>query len=486
MAEALLRKYRPTASNPWDYAKAAHLLSRAGFGGRPEEIERLVGLGSEGAVEELLNYDRVAETLPSLDFTEVRQALEDAFRARQARADEPTLRALQNKINRLYREKFQETREWWMTQLVQTGRPLQEKMVLFWHGLLVSGFPETRNPEFLYGQNQLFRRMALGNFKELILAISRDPAMLDYLDNNSNRKGRPNENYARELLELFTMGIGNYTETDIKEAARAFTGWTHRFGEFTFVRAQHDEGMKTFLGKTGNFDGTDIINIIFEHPATARWLPRKLFEYFAYLRPEDALIEDLGNTFRRVTFEVKPVVQAILQSEAFYSPAAMRTQVKSPVQLVVGTARALAAPASMVRGLVLAADQMGMVLLYPPNVGGWPKGEGWITTSTVLDRYNFGSLMTSARMPGVPNRFLQSIGTFPVTSLVPASAQTAGAIVDSLVRRLLPGVTLEQKRVFALWRAVGASRAAEPVQPSPERVRSAVRLIMSIPEFQLT
>jgi uncharacterized protein (DUF1800 family) len=486
MAEALLRKYRPTASNPWNYAKAAHLLSRAGFGGKPEEIERLVGLSAEGAVEELLNYDRVAETLPALDFTELRQAIEDAFRARQARADETTLRALQNTINRLYREKFQETREWWMTALVQTERSLQEKMVLFWHGLLVSGFPETRNPEFLYIQNQLFRRTALGNFKELILAISRDPAMLDYLDNNSNRKGRPNENYARELLELFTMGIGNYTESDIKEAARAFTGWTHRFGEFTFVRAQHDEGMKTFLGKTGNFDGGDIISIIFEQTATARWLPRKLFEFFAYLRPEDAVIEDLGNTFRRVNFEVKPLVQTILQSEAFFSPAAMRTQVKTPVQLVVGTARVLTAPASMVRGLVLAADQMGMVLLYPPNVGGWPKGEGWITTSTVLDRYNFGSLMTSARMPGVPNRFLQSIGTFPVTGLVPASAQTAGEVVDALLRRLLPGVTLEQKRLFALWRAVGASRAAEPVQPSAERVRSAVRLIMSVPEYQLT
>lgn len=486
MAEALLRKFRPTASNPWDYAKAAHLLNRAGFGGKPEEIERLVGLGSDGAVEELLNYDRIPESPATLDYTELRQALEDYARARQARADDATLRALNNRINRLLREKFQETREWWATLLLQTKRPLQEKMVLFWHGLLVSGFPETRNPEFLYIQNQLFRRMALGNFKELILAISRDPAMLDYLDNNSNRKGRPNENYARELLELFTMGIGNYTEQDIKEAARAFTGWTHRLGEFFFNRAQHDEGMKTFLGKSGTFDGTDIITIIFEQPATARWLPRKLFESFVYLRPEEALIEELAGVFRRGNFEVRPVVQTLLQSEAFYSPAAMRTQVKSPIQLVVGTARALDAPASMARGLVLAAGQMGMSLLYPPNVGGWPKGEGWITTSTVLDRYNFGSLMTSGRMPGLPARFLQGIGTFPVTGLVPSGARTAGEVVDALMRRLLPGVKLDQKRMFGLWRAVGANRAADPVQATPERIRSAVHLIMSIPEFQLT
>lgn len=319
MAEALLRKYRPTASNPWDYAKAAHLLNRAGFGGRPEEVERLVTLGPEGAVDELLNYDRIPEEVTAVDFSALYQLYEEAVRLAQSGADQNTRFALQVRINRALQEKFQEVRAWWVARMLQTKRPLQEKMVFFWHGLLVSGFPEAYNPPFLYMQNELFRRMVLGNFKELILEISKDPAMLVYLDNRSNRKGRPNENYARELLELFTMGIGNYTEQDIKEAARAFTGWTLRGTEFFFNRAQHDEGQKTFLGKAGNLDGGDIINIIFEHPAAARWLPRKLFEFFVYLRPDEAIVEDLGRLFTRTLFDVKAVVQTLLESQAWKS-----------------------------------------------------------------------------------------------------------------------------------------------------------------------
>jgi len=486
MAEAALRKFRPTAANPWDYAKAAHLLHRAGFGGPPEEIERLVALGPDGAVNALLNYEQVPEEGGAVDFSELRQLFADALALRQAGADENARRALQNRINRTQLEKLQEVREWWMSRLLTTRRPLQEKMVLFWHGLLVSGFPDVRNPEFLFIQNALYRRQALGNFKQLILEISRDPAMLTYLDNNSNRKGRPNENYARELLELFTMGIGNYTEQDIKEAARAFTGWTHRYADFYFDRAQHDDGAKTFLGRTGNFDGGDIITIIFEQPATARWLPRKLFEFFVHLRPEESLIADLGAAFRRGNWEVKPLVRTLLESEVFYSPAALRTQVKSPVQLVVGTARALGAPPGAARALLAAADQMGQALLAPPNVGGWPRGESWITTATILDRYNFGGLMSTGRMPGLRRPVLQGFAPANVAGLVPATAGTAGEVIDALLRRLLPGVTLEQKRAFALWRAVGGNRAADPVQATPPRVRSALHLIMSMPEFQLT
>jgi len=491
MAEASLRKFRPTASTPWDYAKAAHLLSRAGFGGPPDELQRLVSLGFDAAVDELLNYERTPDVPGEVDFSELRQAYVDAFALRQGGADEQTRRTLQNRINRLQREKLQEVREWWMARMVATKRPLQEKMVLFWHGLLVSGFPDVQNPEFLYIQNHLFRRMGLGNFKQLILEISKDPAMLTYLDNNSNRKGRPNENYARELMELFTMGIGNYTEQDIKEAARAFTGWMlrptpgGRF-EFYFNPGQHDDGTKTFLGKTGNFDGGDVINIIFEQPATARWLPRKLFESFVHLRPEESVLEELGGLFKRSNFDVRPVVRTLLQSEVFYSEKGLRTQVKDPAQLVVSTARTLGIPPTMAPALVLAADQMGQMLLVPPNVGGWPKGESWITTSTILDRYNFGSLVTSGRMPGLPRRFLQSVRPVEVSGLVPASAGTAGEVTATLLRRLLPGAAIEQKRQFALWRALGANRATDPVKATPDRVRSALHLIMSMPEYQLT
>src|SRR3990172_9529386 len=275
MAEVSLRKFQPTPANPWNRIKAAHLLNRAGFGGTPEQVTRLASMRFEAAVDELLNYEQTSDaTFPEVDFSGLREIYAALLRLRRERADERTLRELANQINRLNNLKFQELRANWIGRMVQTGRPLLEKMVLFWHGLLVSGFPDTRVAEHMAIQLDLFRRMATGNFKELVLAISRDPAMLSYLDNNSNRKGRPNENYARELLELFTMGIGNYAEQDIKEAARAFTGWTFAGNEFAFRRNEHDEGLKTFLGRTGSWDGTDIINIVFEQPATARVLPR--------------------------------------------------------------------------------------------------------------------------------------------------------------------------------------------------------------------
>lgn len=484
MADSM-RMFVPSPSNPWDYAKAAHLLNRAGFGGKPEEIQRLIKAGPEAAVDEILNYERVPESVPSPDFSALRDLYEEALQRRRDGADEAARRALARLIRRTAREKFQEVREWWVRRMLMTQRPLQEKMVLFWHGLLVSGVPEVRNPEFLFIQNGLFRRMALGNYKDLILAISRDPAMLNYLDNNRNRKGKPNENYARELLELFTMGLGNFTEPDVKEAARAFTGWTNRGTEFIFNRAQHDDGAKIFLGRTGNFDGTDVIDIIFRHPATARFLPRKLFEFFVYLRPEDRVVEELGTVFKKHTFEVRPLVRTLLLSEVFYSPKALRAQVKSPVQLVIGTARTLDLPADTVRPLVLAMDQMGQALLAPPNVGGWPRGERWITTSTVLDRYNFAGLLTSGRMPGLPRRLLREVRPIHLDGLVAYGGAAAGDVVERLVRRMLPAVALDQKRMFALLRVIGANRAGDRVEITAERARTLVHLIMSMPEYQL-
>lgn len=387
-----LAKFVPSATNPWDRTKAAHLLNRAGFGGRGDEVDWITRLGPDAAVDELVNYNRVPESVSPPDFSSLRTVWENLARLYQQRAPENERFQARVIAIRADNQKFQEVREWWVGRMIQTRRPLQEKMVLFWHGLLVSGRPETRLAENLFIQNGLFRRHALGNFKELISSIAKDPAMLEYLDNESNRKGRPNENFARELLELFTMGIGNYTEQNIKEAARAFTGWTRRGYEFFFNAAQHDDGPKTFLGRNGNLDGTDIIDIIFEQPATLRFLPRRVFEYFAYLRPEESLVEEMAEVFRQNQFQVAPLVRAILSSQAFYSPAAMRSQVKSPAQLVVGTARLLDVEPGQTPALTRAMDLMGQALMFPPNVGGWPRGESWITTATILLRYNFSGI----------------------------------------------------------------------------------------------
>ena len=457
-----------------------------GFGGTPEEITRLAGMRFEAAVDELLNYEQTSDaTFPEVDFSGLREMYAALLRLRRERADERTLRELANQINRLNNLKFQELRANWIGRMVQTGRPLLEKMVLFWHGLLVSGFPDTRVAEHMAIQLDLFRRMATGNFKELVLAISRDPAMLSYLDNNSNRKGRPNENYARELLELFTMGIGNYAEQDIKEAARAFTGWTFAGNDFAFQRNQHDDGLKTFLGRTGNWDGGDIINIIFEQPATARFLPRRLWEFFAYLGPEESLLEELAGAFRRSNWEVKPVLRTIFQSEGFYSERALRAQIKSPAQLVVGAVRLTGAEIPEL-GLARAMDLMGQALLYPPNVGGWPKGQGWVNTATMLVRYNFSNLLVSGTMPGVGR---QRPTAARVDHLIDAGkVRTAGDVIDQLVDRFIQA-PLDGRRRWGLLRAFGTNREETPIvldgARGQEQLRSAVHLIMSMPEFQL-
>lgn len=487
MQETLAR-FVPSPSEPWDRARAAHLLNRAGFGGRPDEVERVVRLGMEAAVDELMAFDRVPEEFPAPDFSSLRALWDAAARLVQDRAPERERFEARVQAQRADAQKLVELRQWWIARMIRTRRPLLEKMVLFWHGFLVSGYPDTRLTETLYIQNELFRRQPLGNFKDLILAISKDPAMLQYLDNESNRRGRPNENYARELLELFTMGIGHYTEQDVKEAARAFTGWTRRGYEFFFDARQHDDGPKTFLGRSGNWRGEDVINIIFDQPATARHLPRRLFEFLAYLRPEESLVEELAALFRSGNFEVAPVVRAILTSRAFYSARAMRTQVRSPAHLVIGTARLLDLDEGQVPLLARAMDLMGQMLFFPPNVGGWPRGEGWISTATILTRYNFAGLVLTGGMPGLVRR-PPAAPPLPggVTRLLDGAA-TAEDAVNRLVDTLVYGA-MDEQRKGALVRALGAgglqAGSAAAAGDAQARLRTALHLLMSSPDYQV-
>ncbi len=489
MAQETLAKFAPSASDPWDRTKAAHLLNRAGFGGRPDEVERYARIGLDAAVDDLMNFDRTPEAFPAPDFTSLRNLWESVARLYQSRASSERERFEARAIAlRQDNQKLQEVRDWWLTRMIQTGRPLQERMVLFWHGLLVSGRPDARYTENLFNQNELFRRNALGNFKTLILAVAKDPAMLEYLDNESNRKGRPNENFARELMELFTMGVGNYTEQDVKESARAFTGWTRRGFDFFADPRQHDDGTKTFMGRTGNFDGTDIINIIFEQPATARYLPRRLFEHFAYQRPDDTLVDELAELFRHSNFETAPVVRTILTSNVFHSPRTMRSQVKSPAQLVAGTARLLSVDAGIVPMLVRATDFMGQALFYPPNVGGWPRGDAWINTATILIRYNFAGLLLTGGMPGLARRPAARPPVPAGAARIVEGASTAGEVVDRLVTNLTYG-TMDEKRKGALVQALGAGNPGAPFALSgPDadvKFRSALHLLMCSPEYQM-
>ncbi|MHC4549617.1 MAG: DUF1800 domain-containing protein [Planctomycetota bacterium] len=375
----------PLPAAEWTPGQAAHLLRRAGFGGTLEEVRDLHALGPEGAVDRLLAWEGPDPnvTTPPITVT--------ARPGRAALMGAPDQEARQ-RIVREWRRKdqlqFLGIREWWMQTMIATHHPLRERMVLFWHGHFTSGFRDVRNSYHLYVQNTLFRRHAAGDFRALLHAISRDPAMLEYLDNNRNRKQHPNENYAREVMELFTLGAGNYTEHDIKEAARALTGWTLVGNRFYFDRRQHDAGPKEFLGRQGNFGGDEVLDIILEQPAASRHLAARIYRYFVRDLPDRQVVEGLARTLRAGDWQLEPMLRQLFRSRAFYAQSATGTKIKSPVELLVGIYRGLGLDARQAYGLSLQAQVLGQSLMDPPNVKGWPGGRDWITTSHLLNRYN--------------------------------------------------------------------------------------------------
>src|SRR6266849_6134139 len=322
----LTHDYQGALSNP--RVRAAHLLRRAGFGGTAQEVDRLAAMTSTDMAQSLLDYQQTSNAtldgqLPTLDLSSAKGPNPGAVQA------------------------------WWLQRMVQTARPLEEKMTLFWHGLLTSGLDKA-GPGQMYVQNELFRKMALANFDDVLKAASKDPAMMIYLDTETNRKGKPNENYARELMELFTTGIGHYTEDDVRESARAFTGWTlntspkdrRNATASSFVARYHDDGMKNFLGKTGNFTGDDIVEMLVPLRATAERLAARLFGFFAYPNPEPEIVHHLADLFQQNRYSVRAVVSEIFAMDAFYSEKAYRSLVKSPAEFVAQSLRGLSGGAA--------------------------------------------------------------------------------------------------------------------------------------------
>ena len=403
------------------YIDTAHLFRRAGFGAPPETLRAAAQAGLAATTDSLLHPERTPETLD-----------DDATLARLATLLPETKNGGAS---------AQAVKMWWAHRMIASPRPLAEKMTLFWHGHFTSKDGNMQG-DLLYRQNQLLRQNALGNFRTLTLAISRDPEMLRYLNGNQNYKAHPNENYARELMELYTCGIGNYTEEDVKAGARAFSGWNLRRGEFIFNPNQHDNDPKTFMGKTGNWNGDDIVDILVAHPATAKRLCTQLWTYFAYPNPEPEVLDSLVQTYYGSGYDIRALMSKILHSEAFYSEKARFAVIKSPAQYVVGTmkllgldkavelvladitpandmaanpaatagatAPALTAPAlttpqakgrrlGALAGLPLAMRAMGQDLLAPPTVKGWDGGENWINTSTLLARINFADTVSHSR-----------------------------------------------------------------------------------------
>ncbi|QTN31489.1 DUF1800 domain-containing protein [Akkermansiaceae bacterium] len=405
----------PKSTGKWTEAEARHLLNRAGFGGSPQEIATFHGLGREKAVDLLLHPTEPEDAFRLPDWCNREQALADARMRREQFMDAQKSRSgmTASEAEAQRRKAFQqfqqdnrrnsvEAQGWWFNRILKTSAPLREKMTLFWHDHFASSIQKVKQPVLMMEQNRLFREHAFGSFKELTQSIVRDPAMMLYLDTQRSSKAMPNENFAREVMELFTLGEGNYTEQDVKEAARAFTGFQlNRFnGNVSQNAAAWDSGEKMIFGKSGAYNGRDVVNLIFQKDACARFMVGKFWEFFAYESPLESAMEDLAKTFRDADYEVKPVLREIFLSREFYGEKAMSTQIKCPVQYLVQMLKELEMDSAPMGFPIMGQTQLGQVLFMPPNVAGWDWGKAWINTNTLLTRYNLAGALTKGTMAG--------------------------------------------------------------------------------------
>lgn len=461
-----------------DERRAAHLLRRAGFGGTPDEVRRYAGMPAGDAVESLVRFPSTSALPDPDDVYDPATLLQQyGFRGLRAlSADER--RQLFKQVRQTEVRSILSLQLWWLNRMLATPAPLQEKMAFFFHRhFTTAAVQKGVSPAMVYGQNQLFRSYALGNLRELTRNVSRDPAMLLYLDNATNVASHPNENYARELMELFTLGVDRYTEDDVRESARAWTGWrvVRLTGRAFFDPALHDSGTKQFLGRTGNFDGDDIVDVIFEQPQCAQFFAKALLALFVYDEPEPDLVDGVARLLARHDYELAPVVSTILRSRVFFSDRAYRALVKTPVELVVGTYKALGV-AQIDRSALPALRGMGQILFYPPNVAGWPGGENWLTSQMMIARQNFLAGLVNAQVMGASSW----LGSVPMD---------AGAAGDALVQTILQGDAAPSSRsqLHAYLSGAGTSALAMlGVENFAERVHGAAYLTMAMPAYQLS
>ena len=442
----------PVVALDTERGRIGHLLRRAGFGANEQELSQFTTMGVSATVDYLVDFEKT---------------------------DDSALETRLSGIN-LNLDNLVDLQRWWFLRMIYTKRPLQEKMVLFWHGLLTSGYSKVGRGPYMYTQNQTLRKLCVGRYDDLLKAIARDPAMLIWLDSQVNKKATPNENFARELMELFSMGIGNYTEGDVRESARAFTGWLISKGAFYFNADQHDNGLKLFLGRTGNFDGDDIINIITGQPVTAEFICRKLFSFFAYDDPSPEIVYSLISTFLNTKYSIRAVMRQILTSPEFYSAKAYRAKIKSPVELVAATVRTLNIGTDAA-GLPGFADRMSQSLFNPFDVSGWPGGAVWINSNTLLQRLNFANTVSIARTASFqfnPQEIVQRL-----------NISSADGFIDHFTGLLLDGNMSDEERGIlkafgsALNIPGGFANGTSPVVD--EKLRSLVYLIMASPDYQL-
>jgi uncharacterized protein (DUF1800 family) len=372
---------KPTT--PLTTEDARHLLNRSGFAASPAQIEAFKGLTRAQAAEQILTTAREVAVTPPPAWVK-----EPIVPASKLRDMPPEDREAERRLNV---ERALDLREWWFREMLATPSPITEKMTLFWHNHFATSQQKVRYTKLMYDQHVLLRKYALGNFGVLLHQIARDPAMLIYLDNANSRREQPNENFAREVMELFTLGEGNYTEQDIKQMARAFTGWSidRETGEFMFRRGIHDAGEKQIFGKRGNFEADQALDLLLKRPETAQFITRKLWKEFVSPTPDEAEVNRLAAVFRDSGYNTSKLMRAMLSSDAFYAPENRASLIKSPVEFVVGTLKQFEIEPRNMRPFVLTAALLGQNVFTPPNVKGWPGGEAWVNSASLLGRKQF-------------------------------------------------------------------------------------------------
>lgn len=456
--------------------KIKHIYGRVGLGLSPEQYQRIRRQPLSKVINNLFEgVKRPIKKVPCPNFDIPSPQQFQAMGKKERRQATRDLRKLIPQLNLN-----------WMRQMVKEEEgALVERMALFWHGHFACA---PNRVDFAAQQLATLRQYALGNFRDLLVAISKDAAMILYLNNQQNRKNKPNENYARELMELFTLGRGHYTEADVKAAARAFTGWfTNRFtGEFNFNSRQHDEGSKTFMGRTGNWNGEDIIDFILENRQTARFLAEKLYHYFVNEQPNEQAIESLAQVLYQSNYNIATTMRYLLDSEWFYNAENMGNKIKSPIELLVGLSKTLHIKFDDPKAIVLPQRALGQVLFQPPNVAGWTSGKGWIDNATLLLRLNLAAFLLkqkelNIRLPDQPER--KQGGRFNglnITSNIAALEQAFSPMKEAERNKEITTYLLSPplKGLPEKWEKWIKSR-------EEDRFRTRVMVLMSLPEYQL-
>jgi uncharacterized protein (DUF1800 family) len=454
--------YKPSDKAPWDARRVGHLYRRAAFGATAAELEAGVKDAPDKVVDRLL---KGGDAKAQADYDAVSDQMARSIAASNSGA---------------------QLRAWWVHRMLYSPHPLQEKMTLFWHNHFATSNAKVQNAGFMLGQYNLMRKHALGSFAELLKGMSGDPAMLVWLDGRDSKKGNPNENYGRELMELFSLGIGHYTENDVREAARSFTGWEIKGTEAVFNAGQHDDGDKTVLGQTGKWSGDDVVRICLEQPSTATFLVGKLYRCLVSenMPATPELLQPLAEQFRKSNYDFGALVKTVLSSNLFHSADAYCARIKPPTDFTLGIVRGLEGRVGA-SALVPVLEELGQNLFNPPSVKGWDGGQAWLNGQTLLFRQNLALALTSTEDVRFGGR------TDPAALARKHGKKSDEEILDFFLAVFLQNDLPADSRARLQEYQQRARKQTVPVywtedEAADHRTRALCRLVLTLPEYQLS